>query len=86
MNGAEKGKQEGSPSVSLGKLAMSCPAIPLPMMNELKKSIRGVLNNKDFQGKICPGLDFSSTAPGRFKKVCPARPQPFLRAERTRRT
>ncbi len=41
-----------------------------------------VLNNKDFQGQICPGLDYSSKAPGRFKKVCPARPQPFLRAER----
>ena len=43
----------------------------------------GVLNNKNFQGQICPGLDYSSKAPGRFKKVRPERPQPFLRAERT---
>ena len=46
----------------------------------------GVLNNKNFQGQICPGLVYSSKAPGRFKKVRPARPQPFLLAERTRRT
>ncbi len=43
----------------------------------------GVLNNKDVQGQICAGGDSSSKAPGRFKKVCPARPQPFVRAERT---
>jgi hypothetical protein len=28
----------------------------------------GVLNNKDVQGQICPGLAYSSKAPGRFKK------------------
>ena len=43
----------------------------------------GVLNNKDFQGQICLELDYSSKAPGRFKKVRAARPQPFLRAEHT---
>ncbi len=44
---------------------------------------QGVLNNKDVQGQIGPGLGYSSKAPGRFKKVRPARPQPFLCAERT---
>jgi hypothetical protein len=43
----------------------------------------GVLNNNEVQGQTCPGLDDSSKAPGRSKKVRPARPQPFLRAERT---
>jgi hypothetical protein len=37
----------------------------------LTLSIPGVLNNKDFHGQICPGLDCSSKAPGRFKKACP---------------
>jgi hypothetical protein len=34
----------------------------------------GVLNNKDFQGQICLELDYSSKAPGRFKKVRPDLP------------
>ncbi|GJL69849.1 MAG: hypothetical protein NPIRA06_24840 [Nitrospirales bacterium] len=48
-----------------------------------KTATQGVLNNKDIQVQICPGLDYSSKAPGRLKKVRPARPQPFYRAERT---
>ena len=52
----------------------------------IERSTLGVLNNKDFQGQICPGLDHSSKPPGRFKKVRPARPQPLVRAERTRST
>ncbi len=38
---------------------------------------KGVLNHKVFQGQICPGCDDASQAPGRFKEVRPARPQPF---------
>jgi hypothetical protein len=33
----------------------------------------GVLNNEDVHVQISPGLDYSSKAPGRFKKVRPAR-------------
>ncbi|GJL70511.1 MAG: hypothetical protein NPIRA06_31460 [Nitrospirales bacterium] len=76
------------PYVGRGTVNQNTPMIDdgfnLSGMRPLKiDSQMGVLNNKDFQGQICPGLDYTSEAPGRFKKVRPARPQPFLRAERT---
>ncbi len=47
----------------------------------------GVLNNKkNFQGHIDQQARCISEASGRFKKVRPARPQSFLRAERTSST
>ena len=46
----------------------------------------GVLNDNNFQGHIDPQARCISEAAGRFKKVRPARPQSFLRAERTSST
>jgi hypothetical protein len=46
----------------------------------------GVLNDNNFQGHIDPQARCISEASGRFKKVRPARPQSFLRAERTSST
>ena len=45
--------------------------------------LRGVLNNEDIKGHILSGSLWGLTASGLFKKARPARPQPFLRAERT---
>ncbi len=46
----------------------------------------GVLNKDNFQGHIDPQARCISEASGRFKKFRPARPQSFLRAERTSST
>ena len=47
---------------------------------------RGVLNNNNFQGHIDRQAHCILEALGLFKKSCPARPQSFLRAERTSST
>ena len=44
---------------------------------------KGLLNNDDINGQISFLRRDMSEASGLFKKVRPARPQPFLRAERT---
>ena len=43
--------------------------------------IQRVANHEDIKGHISPGSYSLSVASGLFKKVRPARPQPFLRAE-----
>ncbi len=45
--------------------------------------LQSLLNNEDIKCRISPGGRGLSEALGRFKKVRPARPQPFLGAERT---
>jgi hypothetical protein len=56
------------------------------LSGELRKAIRGVLNNNNSQGHIGPQAHWISGASGLFKKVRPARPQPVLRSERTSST
>ena len=53
------------------------------MQNPITKA---VLNNTDRQEYTGPESCYLSAASGRVKKVRPARPQPFSRAERTLRT
>ncbi len=48
--------------------------------------IKAVLNNTDRQEHTGQESCYLSAASGRFKKVRPARPQPYSRAERTLRT
>ncbi|MCA9456511.1 MAG: hypothetical protein KC587_07600, partial [Nitrospira sp.] len=55
-----------SPHANIDRLfavsSLSPCVFGLPL--RLRLQIKGVLNKKDFQGKICPGLDYSSKAPG----------------------